>query len=199
LLAACDRECVVWDTDTWEMVFRGKINCPGRDVTISPNGRWLAYFTHHTVIIIDSQEKQSYELHHRDRPSAVGFTPDGQYALIGTRGWTVNLYSLDKVKARGKPLLPERQYFGHSAAITALGVSPDGKRLAAGAADGTVRVWDFDSALMAIGLTTDRKKRVPVVSVWFSDDGLGLVAQPEDGPPVAFDGAPVPSVQMLPR
>ena len=205
LLAASDRECLIWETEKWEGVFRLHFPFPVERVAHSPDGRWLAFYYDVNLVVYDTRDKTSYELRHEDRPSAVGFTRDGKQLLVGTRGWTVYRYPMAKVreKTQGqgeqRPLLAERLYHGHSAAVTAFDVSPDGKRLAAGAADGMVRVWDFETGLQAVSLTTDQKRRTPVSAVWFTADGLGLIAQPEDAPPVAFDGAPMPLLHQPTR
>ena len=189
LLAGCEGECAVWDAGTGEEVFRQKVLPTSRGFALSPDGRWVAYFTRHTLEVIDTRERKTYPLYHNDPPAAVDFTPDGKHLLVGTRGWAALLYDMDKVRAGGKELLPERRYIGHTAAVTAFALSPDGKRLATGGADGSIKVWDYESELEAIGLSVGRTKRVPILSLWFTDDGKGLVALPEDSPPVAFDGA----------
>jgi WD40 repeat protein len=196
LLAACDRQLVVWDTGTRAEVFRGVIQCPTGQVSIGASGRWLAYLSGNYIVVIDTATKLSYTLSHEDTPSAVDFTPDEKHLLVGTRGWAVYRYPLAKVEVKQRPLRAERLYHGHSAAVTAFAVSPDGKRLASASADGRVLVWDFESDLLAVTLSTDGERRTPVTRLEFTDDGLGLTVQPEGAPPVAFDGAPM---KLLPQ
>ncbi|QJW93653.1 sigma-70 family RNA polymerase sigma factor [Frigoriglobus tundricola] len=66
---------------------------------------------------------------------AVAFSADG--ALVATSGWTARVFDA----ATGK----EKAVFGHRGrwCTSAVGFSPDGKRLASGGADGTAVVWDL--------------------------------------------------------
>lgn len=61
---------------------------------------------------------------------------------------------------------PYRIVKGHSQAVKSLSWSPDGAKLASGARDGTVRIWD---AATAIELRLLRSPS-PDVSEHFSDD-----------------------------
>jgi WD40 repeat protein len=81
-----------------------------------------------------------------------------------------------------------RTYVGHTAGVTALGYSPDGKRMVSGAADGRVKVWDTETGVEALGLTVGSRDTVEAVG--FSPDGLTLVATPRERPPVVYDGRP---------
>ena len=49
-------------------------------------------------------------------------------------------------------------------------------------------MWDTKTGREAIGLTVGGRDAVK--EVWFSGDGLKLVAVPNDRPPVVFDGRP---------
>lgn len=57
---------------------------------------------------------------------------------------------------------------GHFARVTAVSVSPDGRRIATGSADGLVRVWDADTCRP---LTEPRGHTAPVYAVEVSPDG----------------------------
>jgi WD40 repeat protein len=60
----------------------------------------------------------------------------------------------------------------HTGDVTSLAFSPDGKRLASGSLDKTVKVWD-----MATGEETLTLKRASqVMSVAFSPDGMRLAS-----------------------
>jgi WD40 repeat protein len=60
-----------------------------------------------------------------------------------------------------------------------LGVSPDGRYVAAGADDaGSIRIWDVATGAVVAELTGHRGA---VNSVEFTPDGLGLVSGSDDG------------------
>src|SRR5438128_349652 len=60
---------------------------------------------------------------------------------------------------------------GHSAAITTLAYAPDGKSLASGSKDGTVRLWGADGKVRAVLPGHGRM----VTALAFSPDGKALV------------------------
>ncbi|HEY3330699.1 MAG TPA: caspase family protein [Capsulimonadaceae bacterium] len=70
-----------------------------------------------------------------DQVKAVAFAPDGK-VIVGS-DLTLTLWDVS-----AKPKLV-RTFSGHEGAILALAVSPDGRYLASGASDETVRVWSL--------------------------------------------------------
>jgi hypothetical protein len=119
---------------------------------------------------------------HQSAVNSVAVTPDGGRAvsgggiLVGSGGFrtrtdnTVRLWDLET----GQEI---RSYLGATAMITAVTVSPDGKWVLAGSAEGGVHVWDLESArpIMRIG------KRLPhVYAILLSRDGQKVFTASSD-------------------
>ena len=100
--------------------------------------------------------------------SRCGSPPDSKTLAIGTG--TVDLYDVATGNKRAS-------LHGHGGTIGSLAFSPDGKTLASGSADRTVRVWDLASG--------QERNQLPHLSsahsVGFSSDGKLLVSGSVDG------------------
>jgi WD40 repeat protein/serine/threonine protein kinase len=102
--------------------------------------------------------------------SALAFSPDGQRLYAGCDGY-----------ARGWDLAGGRQislFPSHSLQIHSLTVSPDGKLLAAGTSDETIRLWD---ALNGPAWGVLRGQNSPVRALAFAPDGQILASGGKDG------------------
>jgi WD40 repeat protein len=77
---------------------------------------------------------------------------------------------------------------GPAAAVNSVAFSPDGKTLAAGSADGTVRFWNVATQQSAGGSLIDRQAR-GVLSLAFSPDGKTVATGNTDGSVRLWDAA----------
>ncbi|MBA4063209.1 MAG: hypothetical protein C0501_05750 [Isosphaera sp.] len=98
--------------------------------------------------------------------------PGGDRLLTAGRGvvrvWAVTAGGRPEEQAARK----EWTLHGHVGRVTALGVSPDGRTVVSGGADGSVRCWDARTGLELLAV---RRHAGPVAAVEFSADGRALV------------------------
>lgn len=123
-------------------------------VTLSPDGSWLAYGDADGVKIITRSDNRLVSLPvtlttalppgHLSPVSALAITPDGQQLAVGLGDGRILI-----VSNTGQLL---RTLNGHSAAITDLDLSADSQVLLSGSSspDGTARLWRLDGTALAV-------------------------------------------------
>jgi len=101
--------------------------------------------------------------------SSATFSPDEQWLAIGI-GSEIHLWQM-----------PENKHYisfqGHTAWVQAIAFSPDGKRLASGSHDQTVRLWDIDTGQC---LKTLHGHTGSIQAVVFNADGTCLASGSHD-------------------
>jgi WD40 repeat protein len=107
---------------------------------------------------------------HKDKVSAVAFSPDGKLLASGGLDDTIMLWDLEKRKAIDPPLT------GLSGSLTSLAFSPDGKILASGSTDteDIITLWDVDTHRPFVEPLTGQSRSVS--SIAFSPDGKILAS-----------------------
>src|SRR5262249_10092481 len=108
----------------------------------------------------------------------VKFTPDGRGIVTGQDNGVATMWE----GATGRRLFEMR---GHTAVISAVAVSPDGRSIATGSWDNdrTVRVWDAGTGEEKLQV---RYHAWAVGSVAFSPDGSRIVSGAADGTACVF-------------
>jgi WD40 repeat protein len=105
--------------------------------------------------------------------NTIAFSPDSH--LLGVAGFEpsnrIELWNVDQRKLAGR-------LSGHRAHVNSITFSPDGRLLASGGGDRTIRLWDAESLqhLYIVGQHEDE-----VCCVVFEADGSALISGSEDG------------------
>jgi WD40 repeat protein len=172
-------EVKLWDVRTGKELHTFKDHTDAiMAAEFSKDGKLLASAAKdRTVRIWDvKSRKERHVLRHSGWVRSVSFSPDGKILACGTsapldekgrlRG-EIRLWDVES----GKVL---RSLKGHSAVVTCVAFTPDGKILASTGQDGTVRLWDPTTGDQLAKLEGHSEL---VTSVAFTADGKTLISQ----------------------
>ncbi len=171
--------------EVWELPGRQRLlrrenlwnYCAG--VALAPDGRLLAVRTWETVHLLDVPTGQIVAtLEHRQRPSLLALSPGGRLLATATgasrRVWLWDVESRRCVtKLRAFRQAPE-----------AVAFHPEGRLLAAGSADGLIRLWDTANLKEVAALDW---KVGPIRALAFAPDGMTAAAAAPGGTVVVWD------------
>ena len=120
-------------------------------------------------------------------PRSVALAPDSHRMVAGFRDGTMSVFETDTGRPIGRPML------GHVGRVTVAAFSPDGRVIASGGDDGTVRFWNALSGA-AVGVPTAHGAKIS--DLVFSPDGKRVASASDDGAVQFWD--PETGVPMAP-
>jgi len=152
-------DVIIWDTEISSEVTRlslGSQKEPAGFLTFSPDGSRLAYTQGSEAYVASTTGAEISTLPlqgHTDRITRLAFAPNSP-ATLASGGWdtTIRIWDVQSWPAPSnpteqKPLAATQVLYepltGHSDYITNLVFSPDGKILASGSRDTTIRLWNW--------------------------------------------------------
>ena len=144
---------------------------PVNTLTLSPDGRYVATDALFGTQVSDVTSGET--VHMFQRPTSYSYAKEEAYAfsedaktLANAKGETILLHDMDSNKK-------VRTLSGHAGDISTLAFSPNGKIVASGGSDETIRLWDLETGEELASLVAFNKRDWLVIT----PDGLF------DGPP----------------
>lgn len=180
-----DTQILIWDIRSGRMIFRLIHEVKGfktnkvKDISISPEGRFVALLQGNRLYIYDLMESTTQEIIEKkalfkiteESPQALAFSPDKKYlAVVGRQ---IHLYTIE-----GHPKEWEDIHFGQSNRnIEAVDFSADGRYMFAGSKSKDLSVWDLQNRQF-LKKMDDVKK--PVEQLSARPDGKFVVVSSSD-------------------
>ncbi|CRZ17147.1 WD40 repeat domain-containing protein [Mycolicibacterium neworleansense] len=129
----------LWDSDTGERIGRPmKGDSWVASIVFSNDGSLMAVgYANYRLRLWDTGtfEPKGEDMPQVTLPAVVALSPDNRTIASGGDDGNIQLWDVDGQKQLGAPLT------GHSASVTSLHFSSDGKKLLSSSGDGTLRVW----------------------------------------------------------
>jgi len=174
---------VLWDWRRQAIIHQWPVRSSwwGRhDIAFFPDGRRLAIGGVDELKIVDVVTGHIvHQQPARDEDTRLAISPDSRYVAIGSGFEMTEIGLLNTTSWEQEPPLK-----GHSAWVTSLTFTPDGKQLISASADQTLRVWDMQRRVTTRVL---RGHQSGVHSVSLTSDASRAVSAGEDGQILEWD------------
>src|SRR6476661_745283 len=180
-------------------------------LTFTADGKQLVIGGHHELTVWDiASAKLLKRVYTRaERAYAMAYLPDGKLAVAGGRPGQEGDVRVFDVTATGKtdgdvqvldgindPKVMVKQLLDSDDSVLCMAVSPDGKHIAAGGCDRTVRVWEYPSGKLEQSIENHADW---VLGVAFAPDGKHLLTCSRDKTAKVWDLAAKESVLTFPE
>jgi WD40 repeat protein/transcriptional regulator with XRE-family HTH domain len=175
-ITGLDRQVQVFDAANGEALFVLAGHSDSVNVlAFNPNGKQLASGAFDGTVKIWSLERPSeVSLEKRRGINRLALSPDGTWiAAASAEPGTFNFDLLTVWDAQNGKILFERK--AHQPEVGTVAVSPDGKEVATGGSDRTIKLWNVPSGTLRLSIPVE-------------DDFIWSIAYPPDGKSVAAVG-----------
>ena len=148
---------------------------PIEEIVLNDNQEQLLIRTESSVdlweIKKDKLEKRcSFFPKNNSISNCVAFGKKPKQVFAGYPDFTAKLWEIEEEEERDFIFNPARTFRGHTEAVSHIAISPDGTHLLTGSGDGTVRLWDIESAVTIQTIPPYREPLSPEQEMQLEED-----------------------------